>query len=281
MTPYTIYQQQVTWSLPTSANSGTDTWSATDIFKGSSYYTQESNKARYATIRSDRVANYYRYRVTGVSKVKLLCKANSKSVTLGAFLVTAGVAANKTLLFTRDNSSSAKVLTLDGLDPASEYLLTLDNSYNNASSSTTSYPYELAFFYDDAVNVYAPVTVSALGYATYAPNVDVDFTGTSINAYKATASGTTVEFTPVNVVPAKTGVLLYADGGASVNVPISTTDADDFSGNKLVRGDGSTSLTYEEGAADVYILSNESAGIGFYKANGNVVSINKAYLDLT
>ena len=281
--PYCVYYQggeNLTWSLPTSANSGTSTWSSTDVFKGSSYYTQESSKARYASARQDRTNNYYRYRVTGVSKVKLLCKASGVNLTLAAFLVSAGEAANITTQFVRDNTSSDKVLTLDGLNPANEYLITIDNSYNN-TSNTNSLIYELAFFYDDAIEVYQPVTVSALGYATFAPNLDVDFTGTSIEAYKATVDGTTVDFTKVNVVPAKTGVLLYANGGASVNVPVATADADDFTGNKLVRGDGTTSLTYEENTAEYYILANETAGIGFYKANGNVVATNKAYLDLT
>ncbi len=280
--PYCVYYQggeNLTWSLPTSANSATNTWSSTDVFKGSSYYTQESSKARNATVRQDRPGNYYRYRVTGVSKVKLLCKASGVNLTLAAFLVSAEEAANKTTQFVRDNTSSEKVLTLDGLNPANEYLITIDNSYNN-TSTTNSQIYELAFFYDDAIEVYQPVTVSALGYATFAPNLDVDFTGTSIEAYKATVDETTVDFTKVNVVPAKTGVLLYADGGASVNVPVSTKSTDDFTGNKLVRGTGA-SLTYVEGTTEYYILSNESAGVGFYKANGNVVSINKAYLDLT
>ncbi len=124
-----------------------------------------------------------------------------------------------------------------------------------------------------------PVEVSALGYATFASDKALDFTDKSIKAYKATVAGTTVDFTQVNVVPAGEGVLLYADGGATVNVPVATADADDFTGNKLVRGTGA-SLTYEEGA-EYYILANETAGIGFYKANGNVVATNKAYLDLT
>ena len=129
-----------------------------------------------------------------------------------------------------------------------------------------------------------PVTVSNLGYATFASDKALDFTDKTIKAYKATVTGTTVDFTQVNVVPANTGVLLYAAGGATVNVPVATAAAataaaDNFTGNKLVRGTGAP-LTYGNGA-EYYILSNESAGIGFYKANGNVVSENKAYLDLT
>ena len=126
-----------------------------------------------------------------------------------------------------------------------------------------------------------PVTITDAGYASYSNPFALDFTGKSISAYKATVAGTTVNFTQVNVVPAGEGVLLYAAGGASIDVPVATTTADDFTGNKLVRGDGTTLLTYVEGSAEYYILSNESAGIGFYKANGNVVAKTKAYLDLT
>ena len=129
-----------------------------------------------------------------------------------------------------------------------------------------------------------PVEVSTLGYATFASDKALDFTDKSIKAYKATVTGTTVNFTQVDVVPAGEGVLLYANGGASIDVPVATdaaatAAADDFTGNKLVRGTGA-SLTYGNGA-EYYILSNEAAGVGFYKANGNVVSENKAYLDLT
>ena len=124
-----------------------------------------------------------------------------------------------------------------------------------------------------------PVEVSALGYATFASDKALDFTDKSIKAYKATVTGTTVDFTPVNVVPAGEGVLLYADGGASIDVPVTTADAGDFTDNKLVRGTGA-SLTYGDNAK-YYILSKEGNNVGFYKANGNVVAKTKAYLDLT
>ncbi len=126
-----------------------------------------------------------------------------------------------------------------------------------------------------------PVTITDAGYASYSNPFALDFTGKSISAYKATVTGTTVDFTQVNVVPAGEGVLLYAAGGASIDVPVATTAADNFTGNKLVRGDGTTLLTYVEGSAEYYILSKEGDDVGFYKANGNVVSTNKAYLDLT
>ena len=125
-----------------------------------------------------------------------------------------------------------------------------------------------------------PVTISSIGYGTWASDNKLDFAGTSIKAYKATVTGTTVDFTQVNVVPAGEGVLLYAAGGATVNVPVTTADADDFAGNKLVRGTGDA-LTYAAGTAEYYILANETAGIGFYKANNNTVATNRAYLDLT
>ena len=125
-----------------------------------------------------------------------------------------------------------------------------------------------------------PVEVSALGYATFASDKALDFTDKSIKAYKATVTGTTVNFTQVNVVPANTGVLLYAASGASIDVPVATAAADDFTGNKLVRGTGAA-LTYAAGTAEYYILANETAGIGFYKANNNTVATNRAYLDLT
>ncbi len=132
---------------------------------------------------------------------------------------------------------------------------------------------------DEMTTVAEAVKVSSVGYGTWASDNKLDFTGTSISAYKATVDDTEVNFTKVNVVPADEGVLLYAAGGASIEVPVTTTDADVFTVNKLVRGTGA-SLTYGDGAK-YYILSNEDAGVGFYRANGNVVAKTKAYLDLT
>ena len=119
------------------------------------------------------------------------------------------------------------------------------------------------------------VSVGNLSYATYASDNALDFTGSGIKAFYATESEGTLSFTQIDKVPANTGVLLYADGGATVDVPLTGT-ADDVTGNVFVRGTG-VAVTY---AADNqnYILFNGDDGIGFYKANNNTVATNRAYI---
>lgn len=123
------------------------------------------------------------------------------------------------------------------------------------------------------------VTVSSAGYATYASDNALDFTGSSIKAFYATTeSAGTLSFTQVNKVPAGTGVLLYKEGGTTEEeeVPVFTGTADDVTGNVFKRGTGAA-VTY---AADNqnYILFNGEDGIGFYKANNNTVATNRAYI---
>ena len=119
------------------------------------------------------------------------------------------------------------------------------------------------------------VTVGSLSYATYASDTALDFTGSGIKAFYATESAGTLSFTQVNKVPANTGVLLYADGGATVNVPLTGT-TDDVTGNVFVRGKGAA-VTYADNDQN-YILFNGVDGIGFYKANNNNVATNRAYI---
>ena len=120
------------------------------------------------------------------------------------------------------------------------------------------------------------VTVGNLSYATFASDNALDFTSSSIKAFYATESAGTLSFTQVTKVPAGTGVLLYADGGATESVPALTGEADAVTGNVFVRGEGAA-VTYAEEDQN-YILFNGADGIGFYKANNNNVATNRAYI---
>ena len=128
----------------------------------------------------------------------------------------------------------------------------------------------------ESLGVTESVTVSPAGYATYASDNALDFTGSSIKAFYATESAGTLSFTQVNRVPAGTGVLLYADGGATKSVPVFTGAADDVAGNVFVRGTGAA-VTYADDNQN-YILFNGEDGIGFYKANNNTVATSRAYI---
>ena len=123
------------------------------------------------------------------------------------------------------------------------------------------------------------VTVSSAGYATYVDaDNDLDFTGSSIKAYKVqvTAKGTATA-TKVDNVPANTPVLLYKEGGATEAIPIMTGATDD-KGNDLVAGTGAAVPTTDGEGNTNMILNNVGGNVGFYFANGQTVASNRAYL---
>ena len=133
------------------------------------------------------------------------------------------------------------------------------------------------------------VSIGAAGIATFCSEHALDFTGTdAIAVYTAAASGDHVTLTQIQKVPANTGVILMnalgmSEGAvAAINVPYLKTTADNVAENELV---GITTATEVNATVDGkynYILSNEDAGVGFYKAvNGVQLAANKAYLSTT
>ena len=124
-----------------------------------------------------------------------------------------------------------------------------------------------------------PVEVSAAGYATYVPTCDLDFSATSIEAYKVKVSTKGIAtLTKVDNVPAGTPVLLYKEGGATEDIPV-MTGAAAVTGNDLVAGTGAAVATVD-GTYTNMILNNGSKGIGFYFAAGQTVAANRAYLHI-
>lgn len=122
------------------------------------------------------------------------------------------------------------------------------------------------------------VTVSNASYATFCSENALDFSDSSIKAYTASVAGN-ITFTRVLKVPANTGVLLYADGGANESVPALTGTAGDVSGNLFVAATTEiASLASESDGKNNYILNNGEDGIGFYLANNKKVGAGKAYL---
>ena len=107
------------------------------------------------------------------------------------------------------------------------------------------------------------VTVTDAGYATYVPSCDLDFSATSIEAYKVKVSSKGVAtMTKVDNVPAGTPVLLYKDGGTTEDIPVMTGAA----------------VATTDGDYTNMILNNVGGNIGFYFANGQTVAANRAYL---
>ena len=127
--------------------------------------------------------------------------------------------------------------------------------------------------------VTVPVSVTSIGLATFASNNKLDFTNVeNLEAYIAKENGDKVELTKVNKVAAGTGVLLRAKNEATTfEVPVTTDDADDATGNLFVRGTGAAVATTDATYTN-YILSTKGGVPGFYHANGNTVAKNRAYL---
>ena len=85
--------------------------------------------------------------------------------------------------------------------------------------------------------------------------------------------------TQINKVPAGTPVILYKEGGATENVPVATS-TDTPAENDLIAGTGAAVAT-DGGAGKINYILNNVSGIGFYKANGQTVAANRAYLQTT
>ena len=173
-------------------------------------------------------------------------------------------------------------LTISG---ASNAILSLESS--NAFAADTRYV-RLNFTKGSNVGVgpititgCEAVTVTSAGYATYASTSPLDFTGKDIQAYIAEQNGTTgVTFTQVYKVPANTGVLLYYAGGTTENIPVfNGTGADAVTGNVFVKGTG-VGVASVDGNYHNYILNNKGGVIGFYRAAGQKVGTNRAYIHI-
>ena len=83
------------------------------------------------------------------------------------------------------------------------------------------------------------------------------------------------------IVPAYTGVVLFSETVKTDEpIPVVTTaGTGDFSGNELVGINVRTVVNATESTKTNYILSNEAAGVGFYKAvDGKYLGAHKAYL---
>ena len=153
--------------------------------------------------------------------------------------------------------------------------------YSVAINNNTEYTsnLELDYVYLTKLPATVSVTVTAAGYATYVnSDYDLDFSATSIEAYKVKVSSKGVAtLTKVDNVPAGTPVLLYKDGGAEEDIPV-MTGAAAVTENDLVAGTGAAVAT-TDGEYTNMILNNVS-GIGFYFANGQEVAANRAYLHI-
>ena len=119
------------------------------------------------------------------------------------------------------------------------------------------------------------VDVTSVGYRTFASSSALDFSEAieGLTAYKATMSGKTVNFTPIDcAVPAATGMLIKAAEGRYY-IPLAAGTPDAIS-NAFVGV--TSSQTIDAGS---FVLMNGAQGIGFYKTTSTFTAgANTAYL---
>lgn len=121
-------------------------------------------------------------------------------------------------------------------------------------------------------------TKSGRNYASYVTPQKLDFSAADgITAYIATGlngGGNAVVLKSVDIVPAGEPIIVKTDTkGATVNVPVTTADASDVSGNNLVAGDGTTAWNGTAGYTYYYLASDQ-----FHEATGGTLQSGKAYL---
>ena len=119
------------------------------------------------------------------------------------------------------------------------------------------------------------VEVSSAKYATLVSGCNLDFTAaTKIKAYTAKVDGDKVKLTQINKVAAGTPVVLYGEG--TEEIPFFTGAADAATDNELKAGYDGHVATGENPVN--YILNSKADIVGFYKAAGQFVARNRAYL---
>lgn len=164
------------------------------------------------------------------------------------------------------------------------YTVTADGdvelAFKKINSATMHYIYGLYVYGNRNINV----SVTADGYATLCPNVNLDFTSaTAIEACKASVDGEgKITYTPVNTVKAGEGVLLRSVSGGAANEDIPViASADANADNAFVGIPAKIQLAQStEAGYTNYILSKKSDVMGFYKVNaaGSWCKAGSAYL---
>ena len=182
-------------------------------------------------------------------------------------------------------SDGDAVVTCTGTDATTMYL-----RYNSAADQQRFryYPGEsvksiqlykhVAGSDPDDIDIY----VSAAGLATYASNFDLDYTNVDgLEAYIAVEDNGAVKYNKVSKVPAGEGVLLRATDGGGKNYTVPTAASTDvMTGNLLKRGNDAAVASTESTNFN-YILNVVNNQIGFYRAAGQTVAKNRAYLQTT
>ena len=117
-------------------------------------------------------------------------------------------------------------------------------------------------------------------YQTFCSLKDIDFTGTDVKAWTVTGYGDDhIMLTRVNVVPAKTGVLLEAEVGTKID--LNFTDKVSCLANLLVGVIADTQVEAAVNGFRNFVLTDGANGLGFYPLEeSSIVLAEQAYLSL-
>ena len=130
----------------------------------------------------------------------------------------------------------------------------------------------------------ASITIQDIGYATYCSESALDFTGSGVEAFYATADGDNVDFTNAITNPAaETGLLLKAPEGTYEVIKVAS-GTDVSAVNKLQACLTEKTVGTTEGCdyGKVFILSKHNGTLGFYRSNnGRTLQAGKSFLYLT
>ncbi|MBR6866881.1 MAG: hypothetical protein IKN02_01485 [Prevotella sp.] len=137
-----------------------------------------------------------------------------------------------------------------------------------------------------AVRLYEPVelmsiTIPEIGYATFSCATAVDFTGSGLTAYYATADGDNVDFENAITNPAaETGLLLRGDAGTYEVIQTATgTDVSSVNLLQACLEEKTVGVTAGCDYGKVFILSKHNGKTGFFRSdNGRTLQAGKSYL---
>ena len=192
------------------------------------------------------------------------------------------------------NAQGAISINFDVSSPTPIYIYVSGIGSQSANAYVNA-PRRVGSASDNCVKIYSlnvvpniEFSISNVGMGTFACNSALDFTNLEdvVKVYYATYDDESTELTfhQIRKVPPHTGVLLVsAHGGAVSNqhVPaLLDRQYDSVEGNVFVQGTGETVSYSEENHIYDYILYNGDSGLGFYKANKNLVATNRAYIHI-
>jgi len=124
-----------------------------------------------------------------------------------------------------------------------------------------------------------PVPITNVGWATLYTAYPLDFStlSTSLTAYTATCTGSTVTLTPVNNVPANTGVVLK--GTADTYYIPTTASSSTDKGHMLGSATEATAYNAYDGY-DLYMLVKNNDKAQFKKVTSGSIAAGKAFLKI-